>query len=162
MNLRRTSITLLAIVVAACSPPATSEPGRVPDLDQAFERDRLVIVNDEGTRIEFTVYLARSVEQQRRGLMFVRSLPERTGMLFVYGDDARRAMWMKNTYISLDMVFARSDGRVSSVIHDTVPFTLESRASIEPVRFVLELSAGTARRHKIGRQSRLEWQEQDN
>lgn len=160
MNLRSTTVTLLAIVMAACSPPATSEPGRVPDLDQAFELDKLVIVNDEGTRIEFAVYLARSFEQQRRGLMFVRSLPERTGMLFIYNDDAMHSMWMKNTYIPLDMIFARRDGRVSSVIHDTVPLTLESRSSVEPVRFVLELNAGTARRYKIGRQSRLEWQDQ--
>jgi len=64
-------------------------------------------------------------------------------------------MWMKNTYIPLDMVFMRSNGSVSSVIHRAEPHTLLSRASIEPVRYVLELNAGTARRMGIGSRSRI-------
>ena len=159
MRLRHPFILFAAVIAAACSPPATSEPGLVPDLDQAFERDRLVIVNDAGDRLEFDIYLARTVEQQRRGLMFVRSLPANVGMLFVYDDDAYHSMWMKNTYIPLDMVFVRSDGSVSSVIHDTVPMSMNSQASVEPVRYVLELNAGTARRQKIGSRSRIEWED---
>ena len=87
--------------------------------------------------------------------MFVRHLPETSGMLFVYEDIGVRSMWMKNTYIALDMVFARADGSVASVIHDTVPRTLDAQNSMEPVKYVLELNAGTARRLKIGNRSRL-------
>jgi len=76
-------------------------------------------------------------------------------MLFVYDDDAVRSMWMKNTYISLDIVFARADGTVSSVLHDTEPLSLSSLRAIEPVRLVLELNAGVARRLHIGTSSRL-------
>ena len=159
MRLRHLVMLLLAVLAAACSPPATSEPGRVPDLDQAFERDRLAIVNDAGERLEFDVYLARTAQQQRRGLMFVRNLPADMGMLFVYEGDAYHSMWMKNTYISLDMLFIRGDGTVSSIIHDTVPMSMNSQASVEPVRYVLELNAGTARRHKIGSRSRIEWRD---
>jgi len=90
--------------------------------------------------------------------MFVRDLPERTGMLFVYDEAAVRSMWMKNTYISLDMVFAHADGTVSSVIHDTEPRSLRSLSAIEPVNFVLELNAGVARRLGIGPGSRLIWE----
>ena len=82
-------------------------------------------------------------------------MPERTGMLFVYDEDGFHSMWMKNTYIPLDMIFAHADGSVSSVITDTVPLTLNSNASVEPVRYVLELNAGVARRLNIGRRSRL-------
>ena len=159
MRIRHPLILFAAVFAAACSPPATSEPGLVPDLDQAFERDQLVIVNDAGERLEFDIYLARTDQQRRRGLMFVRSLPATAGMLFVYEDDAYHSMWMKNTYIPLDMVFARSDGSVSSVIHDTVPMSMNSQASVEPVRYVLELNAGTARRQKIGSRSRIEWED---
>jgi uncharacterized membrane protein (UPF0127 family) len=70
-------------------------------------------------------------------------------------------MWMKNTYIPLDMIFARADGSVSSVIVDTVPQTLNSNASVEPVRYVLELNAGTARLLQIGTSSRLLWGDDD-
>jgi hypothetical protein len=66
-------------------------------------------------------------------------------------------MWMKNTFIPLDMIFARSDGTVSSIISNTTPRTLKSNRSTEPVRYVLELNAGIARRMGIGQASRLIW-----
>lgn len=143
--------------VAACSPQPATQQGTVPELDGAFEFTRLEIINDSGERLEFDVYLAQKFEQKRRGLMFVRNMPERTGMLFIYDQDEIHSMWMKNTYIPLDMVFARGDGTVSSIIHDTVPLTLSSNASTEPVRYVLELNGGTARRLGIGRNSSLIW-----
>ena len=127
----------------------------MPDLDENFGFGSLTIANDDGERFEFDVYLATEFEQQRRGLMFVRDMPERTGMLFIYEDEDIRSMWMKNTYIPLDMVFARADGTVTNVITDTVPQTLRSNRSTEPARYVLELNAGTARRLGIGKQSRL-------
>ena len=141
--------------LAACSPQPAAQQGMVSELDGAFEFTTLEIVNDAGELLTFDVYLAQDFEQQRRGLMFVRSMPERTGMLFIYENDDIRSMWMKNTYIPLDMVFVRSNGSVSSVIHRAEPHTLLSRASIEPVRYVLELNAGTARRMGIGSRSRI-------
>ena len=76
-------------------------------------------------------------------------------MLFIYDQDDVRSMWMKNTFIPLDMAFVRGDGSISSIIPDTVPLTLKSQASREPVRFVLELNAGTARQLGISPNSRL-------
>jgi len=143
--------------LAACSPQPAAQPGTVSELDGAFEFTTLELVNDAGELLTFDVYLAQDFEQQRRGLMFVRNMPERTGMLFIYENDDIRSMWMKNTYIPLDMVFMRSNGSVSSVIHRAEPRTLLSRASIEPVRYVLELNAGTARRMGIGSRSRIIW-----
>lgn len=141
--------------LAACSPQPAAQQGTVSELDGAFEFTTLEIVNDAGELLTFDVYLAQDFEQQRRGLMFVRSMPERTGMLFIYENDDIRSMWMKNTYIPLDMIFARADGTVSSVIHDTEPLSRDSQSSIEPVNFVLELNAGVARRLNIGKRSRL-------
>ncbi|MDH3620929.1 MAG: DUF192 domain-containing protein [Gammaproteobacteria bacterium] len=144
--------------ISACSPQTAPKSPAAHDLDAMFEVDELVVVANDGSRHTFDVYLAIDHEQQRRGLMFVRDLPERTGMLFVYDDAAVRSMWMKNTYISLDMVFAHADGTVSSVIHDTEPRSLRSLSAIEPVNFVLELNAGVARRLGIGPGSRLIWE----
>ena len=153
----RLLFAILVVACAGCSPQPAVEAGTVPELDGVFEFDSLVVVNDAGDSFDFDIYLAMNPEQHRRGLMFVRHMPERTGMLFVYGDDAYHSMWMKNTYIPLDMVFARSDGSVSSVITDTVPQTLNSHASTEPVRYVLELNAGTTRLLQIGTNSRIIW-----
>jgi uncharacterized membrane protein (UPF0127 family) len=140
---------------ASCRAPAETTEGNVPSLQSNFERDTLIIESDDGLQHEFDVYLATSFEQQRRGLMFVRKMPDTTGMLFIYEDTDYHSMWMKNTYISLDLVFARKDGTVSSVIHAAQPLSLTSQASIEPVNFVLELNAGTARRLHIGNKSRI-------
>lgn len=153
----RTAIALLCLSFAACSPQPAVKAGTMPDLDGKFEFATLELINDAGDRLEFDVYLAESFDQQRRGLMFVRTMPETTGMLFIYPDDAIRSIWMKNTYIPLDIVFARSDGRVSSINRNAAPLTLTSRTSNEPVRYVLELNAGTARRLDIGTRSRLLW-----
>ena len=153
----RPVITFVILALAACSPqPATSE-GTMPELDSAFEFAQLEIVNDSGDRLSFDIYLAKTDEQRRRGLMFVRNMPERTGMLFIYDEEDIHSMWMKNTYIPLDIIYALGDGSVSSVIQDTVPLSLTSLASREPVQYVLALNAGAARQFGIGRSSRIIW-----
>lgn len=153
----RMAALVSVIALAACSPQPAVVEGTVPELDGVFNFDTLRIVNDAGETHTFDVYLATDFEQQRRGLMYVRHMPETTGMLFIYDDESIRSMWMKNTYIPLDMVFARSDGSVTNVITDTVPRTLTSHVSSEPALYVLELNGGTARRLGIGTRSRLLW-----
>ncbi len=144
-----------AIVAAAfLASPAIADTA----LDEAFARDVLIIVTDHDACHGIDVYLALSSEQQARGLMHVRELPEMTGMLFVYADDGYRSMWMKNTYIPLDMLFVRGDGTVSSIVRDTEPLSLRSIRSAEPVRFVLELNAGMADKLMIDEKTRLVWE----
>lgn len=126
-------------------------------LDAAFTRDVLIIEASEHACYRFDIYLALDDAQKRRGLMHLRSLPATTGMLFVYDGRYYQSMWMKNTLISLDIVFAREDGRISSIAKDTEPLSLESIASTEPVKYVLELNAGTTERLSIDENSRLLW-----
>lgn len=128
------------------------------DLDAVFARDVLIISATAHACYRFDIYLAINRAQTLRGLMHVRNLPPMTGMLFVYGSDDYYSMWMKNTYIPLDLVFARSDGTVSSVIRNTEPQSLLSLAAIEPVRYVLELNAGLTEQLSIDAGSRLLWQ----
>ncbi len=127
------------------------------DLDAAFAKDVLIIEASAFACYRFDIYLAVEHEQTRRGLMFVREMPLMTGMLFVYDRDAVYSMWMKNTLISLDMVFVRSNGEVSSVIKNTEPHSLRSQGSTEAVRYVLELNAGVTERFSIDSDSRLIW-----
>lgn len=129
----------------------------VSDLDSAFGKDTLVITASEHACHRFDVWLAVTNKQHARGLMHVRDLAADSGMLFVYSEAERRSMWMKNTYISLDMLFIRSDGTVSSMVSNTEPLSLRSISSIEPVTFVLELNAGVADRLKIAADSQVIW-----
>jgi len=160
MNRRMSALAIVAAALfgfASCSVPAeTGVPG-VASLDGDFDRGTLIIESDDGMRHELAIYLAIQPEQQRRGLMFVRKMPQNIGMLFVYEDVGFHSMWMKNTYIPLDMIFAKADGSVSSIIHDTQPLSLTPQGSIEEVSYVLELNAGAARRLNIGRKSRIIW-----
>jgi uncharacterized membrane protein (UPF0127 family) len=128
------------------------------DLDARFEKDVLIVEASRWACHRFDIYVALTETQRSRGLMFVRELPATTGMLFVYGGDRIASMWMKNTFIPLDMIFARFDGTVSSVIENTEPQSLKTQAAIEPVAFVLELNAGTAARLGIDENSRIFWQ----
>ncbi len=144
---------LLAMLIAATTGVAADEP-----LDAAFDKDVLIVEASFPACHRFDVYLALDNRQRARGLMHVRDLPDTTGMLFVYDAERRLSMWMKNTYISLDMVFARADGSVSSVARNTEPLSLRSVSSIEPVSYVLELNAGTTERLGIDENSRLFWE----
>jgi uncharacterized membrane protein (UPF0127 family) len=129
----------------------------VSDLDTAFGKNVLVISASQHACHRFEVWIAATSGQHSRGLMHVRKLPKDAGMLFVYQDPGRRSMWMKNTYIPLDMLFIRRDGAVSSVVAHTEPLSLRSVSSIEPVTFVLELNAGTTERLHIDIGSHISW-----
>jgi uncharacterized membrane protein (UPF0127 family) len=144
-----------ALLLTLCLTPLAASAQ--DSLDESFAKDVLVIVARDAC-YRFDIYLALDGQQQRRGLMFVRNMPARTGMLFVYANENYRSMWMKNTYIPLDMVFAHRDGSISNIASDTVPLSEESVTSSEPVAFVLELNAGTARRLSIDEASRLIWE----
>jgi uncharacterized membrane protein (UPF0127 family) len=148
--------SLRALLIGLCLLPLAVHAE--DPIDQAFDKDVLVIAARAACH-RFDIYLALSHEQQRRGLMRVRNLPSTTGMLFVYSAEDYRSMWMKNTFIPLDILFARRDGSVSSISKNTVPQSLESISSTEPVMFVLELNAGIAERLAIEPGSYLIWEQ---
>jgi uncharacterized membrane protein (UPF0127 family) len=136
------------LLLAAAATPAGADDA--DELSRAFERDTIVVEADSGICYRFDVWLATTAPQHRRGLMYVRELPRFAGMLFVYPDDDVRSMWMKNTYIPLDILFIRADGRVANVAEHTEPLTLTSIRAAEPVRYVLELNAGVTDALDIG------------
>ena len=108
-------------------------------------RSTLVLHTASGTH-PFTVELAATPEERGTGLMFRTEMADDAGMLFDFGRVGEVAMWMKNTYLPLDMVFIRADGTVHRIEADTVPESLRVIASAGPVLSVLELNAGTAAR----------------
>ncbi len=105
----------------------------------------LVATTPKGTFI-YNIELAVSSEQRRRGLMFRRIMAKDYGMLFDFDRTQKVAMWMKNTYLSLDMVFMRADGTIAHIVENTTPHSLAIISSRFPVRYVLELNAGEASR----------------
>ncbi len=110
-----------------------------------MRQDRLQIVTASGTHT-FTVEIAETPAQKERGLMFRRTLADDAGMLFPYTPPQEIAMWMRNTYISLDMVFIRADGTVHRIEKGTQPFSERVIASGGDVLAVLEIRAGISDR----------------
>ncbi len=107
----------------------------------------LEIVDKTGVHA-FSVELATNDAERSRGLMFRKELPEGRGMLFIFDRDEPVSFWMHNTFISLDMIFIRKDGRILRIAESTDPMSDRLIPSGGPVRAVLEVIGGTA--HKLG------------
>lgn len=110
-------------------------------------KERLVITTSSGNHT-FDVEVAKSREQQSRGLMFRRKLGPHDGMLFVHEKPQYVTMWMRNTYIPLDMIFILPDGKVHRIEPSAEPLSERIIDSGEKVTAVLEVAGGTA--DKIG------------
>jgi uncharacterized membrane protein (UPF0127 family) len=109
-----------------------------------FATEPLAVRKADGETVPFTVELAISSDQRAQGLMNRKEMAADHGMLFDFGMTRRVAMWMKNTYLPLDMLFIRQDGTIARIADNTVPQSETIIDSGEPVHFVLELNAGTA------------------
>src|SRR6516162_8118131 len=118
------------------------------------EQQTLEIVSKSGVHV-FTVELAVTDEERQKGLMFRRSLPESQGMLFDFKADQDVSMWMRNTYVSLDMIFIRGDGRIQRIAENTQTESDRIIPSGGPVRAVLEVVAGTAKKFGIAAGDRV-------
>lgn len=138
-SVNRSLRVLVAIAVAALMPAlVAAAAGSV-----TFEESSLAI-EAAHDRFEFQVEMAVSPEQRRQGLMFRESLEEDHGMLFDFGKPQRASMWMRNTYVPLDMLFIDAEGHITQIAANTQPLSDAVVASREPVRAVLELRAGVS------------------
>ncbi|RDD63881.1 DUF192 domain-containing protein [Ferruginivarius sediminum] len=133
--------TALLVLMAVAAPFSGAA-----QIMQKFETDSLTIVTADGARHGFTVELATTPRQRAQGLMYRRDLAADRGMLFVYRRPRDVSMWMKNTFIPLDMLFIDEDGRVVRIAERTVPESLQTISSGKPVLAVLELRGGSADR----------------
>jgi len=114
-------------------------------LSQAADKSVVEIASKTGVH-SFSVEVVDNDADRAKGLMHRRSLPEGTGMLFDFHREQDVSFWMSNTYIPLDMIFIRADGRIHRIAENTVPLSLEQVPSRGPVRGVLEVIAGTSRK----------------
>ncbi len=117
-------------------------------LARAAALQPLEIVTRNGSR-HFSVEIAATPSERATGLMYRKQLADKTGMLFDFSPPREIMMWMKNTYISLDMIFIRADGRILRIAKNTKPLSTRIISSMGPARAVLEVPAGTAMKYGI-------------
>ena len=142
------ALGLLGMLLAYVGVAIAEDNDRSGVVPQSLETSNLVIFSGADVQ-RFTVELADEPAERRQGLMFRRSMDADHGMLFLFDRPQRVTMWMKNTYISLDILFLQQDGVIVNIAHDTEPESLSQIASKGRVLGVLELSAGTTERLEI-------------
>jgi uncharacterized protein len=150
--------TLLACVALVALAPGCKGAGSdASGQNQALQIIDLSIKTKDKKTYAFKVEVAATPEEQARGLMFRESLPPFGGMLFPMNPPRPAGFWMKNTVISLDMIFIRKNGQIARIAAETVPYSLDEVTSGEPVAAVLELSGGRAAQLGIKEGDTVSW-----
>ena len=129
----------------------------VVDLDRDLNKSSLIVSTSKKTCYLLSIWISHSIKEKARGLMYVRNMPEQSGMLFVYTESDQRSMWMKNTYIPLDIIFIKNSETISSIARNTEPLSLKNIRSIEPVNYVLEINAGMTKKMGIVPNDKVFW-----
>jgi len=137
--------TCLWILAGAAAPAAPARAQYVEPLS-AFPQSLLAIRTVGGKVINFKVWTADTPRREEQGLMFVRQMDEHAGMLFVFPENKRVTMWMKNTYISLDLLFMNRSGKIDYIASRATPQSLDIIGPPGPEFAVLELNGGAAER----------------
>ena len=161
MRARAIPYAVLA-ALAACSPmsadagqkAAAAAPARHPA--SGLEIVPLTIVSANG-RHAFRVEVARSGDEQAKGLMFRTAMGANEGMIFPMEPARQASFWMKNTVIPLDLVFIGPDRRIESIGANAVPYSLSPIGSRGSVSAVLELNGGRAAQLGLATGDRVEW-----
>ena len=133
-------LPLAAVVAALCVIPGAKT--------QAASVQPLEIVTRSGVQV-FSVEMATTEQEKETGLMYRKELADGKGMLFDFSPEQEVSMWMKNTYISLDMIFIRADGRILRIAENTEPLSTKIIPSRGLAKGVLEVIAGTAKKYGI-------------
>ncbi len=140
-------VLALLLLVAASGTTRAQDAALPADYEplQRFPAAQVKVTTSLGTH-EFRVWIARTPRHRSQGLMFVRTLDPDRGMLFLFPAPLITSFWMQNTYVALDMLFVRANGRIANIAASTRPLTTDPYTSSEPVIAVLELAGGTAAR----------------
>ncbi|MBB4641821.1 DUF192 domain-containing protein [Rhizorhapis suberifaciens] len=142
-------------LLAACSAdkPADKEPQRIMD-----ESGTILLTIHSGAKVHrFQVELARTPDEQAKGLMFRKQLPPMGGMLFPFDPPQVASFWMKNTVIPLDMIFIRPDGTIAHIAANAEPYSLTPVSAGQMNSAVLEIAGGRAAELGIKEDDKVRW-----
>jgi len=151
----RAGAPLLLAMLLAGTVSISALAAKPAGLLDGFRQAQLIIETAASRCLLLDIYLADSREQHSQGLMFVEHLDEFEGMLFRYRRPARLTMWMKNTYIPLDMIFVDPSGAIAGIAKQTRPLSTDRIYSPESVTGVLEVNGGFTDRWQVSDGNRL-------
>lgn len=146
-------MAIIALVVSTGAPHSDRARAQQDDraLGEAAAADHLVEIRTaDGRRLLFDVEIADAPQERSRGLMFREYMPVDAGMLFIFPEERERSFWMRNTLITLDIIYFDADGRYVSAAERAVPLDETGLPSAGPAQYVLEINGGLAELVGIG------------
>lgn len=156
------SVPLALLILGLSSAGCRQEERRLPTIDtqSEFREDgRLAFLEPNGDTLgTIAIEIAETPTALGRGLMGRRSLPSRSGMLFIMEDTDTTGFWMRNTPLPLDIIFVGPDSQVVSIARRTTPYSDESIQPEAPKKFVVEVRAGQAERLGITDSTKIAWE----
>lgn len=134
--------SVLVLIIAGCLPASDAEKGL----------EDLIIRTAEGKEIAYQVEIANTDESRRLGLMYREFMPENQGMVLAFDTPRDASIWMKNTYIALDLIYIDKDGKIAYLHKDAIPHDTTSIRSGRQIKAVLEVNANQIEKQglKIG------------
>jgi uncharacterized membrane protein (UPF0127 family) len=148
MNRSQLLCAVLCIWFAAACAQTPGKSAFAPTQLKDFPRSTLTVQRQNG-RDTFQIWIADTPQRHQQGLMWIRELPADHGMLFILQPTREMNMWMKNTYVPLDMLFVAPDGRILNIAHNTKPLSTDIVSSGVVVGGVVEILAGESKRRGI-------------
>ena len=142
--LRRKFLPTRALLAAALliAAGAALPQGAAPEPLSAFPQSLLAIRTSSGKVVNFKIWEADTPKREQQGMMFIREMDEHTGMLFMFPENKPVTMWMKNTYVSLDLVFLNAQGKIDYIAANATPRSEAIIGPPTPEFAVLELKGG--------------------
>lgn len=147
----------LALVLSGCA--SEGDGADSASLNTEFEPEGVLDFQrpDSSIITRIVIEFSETPEEQAQGLMFRRTMPERGGMLFVNQEEVMKSFWMRNTAISLDILFVDAAGEIVNIVTNTTPFSDEQVLSTAPAQYVVEVKAGFTARYGITEDDRISW-----
>ncbi len=139
LRLSQTLAILLCLILAGCS---KNDPPQPPPEVPFVREGTLEFKRGDETLDTIGIEIADDDSTRERGLMERNSLPDRSGMLFIFDEETPQRFWMANTRISLDLVFAAADGDIVEIARYTRPLSQQGVESATPALYVVEVQAG--------------------
>jgi len=140
-------VVLTAGLLMATS--AALPQGAAPEPLSAFPQSLLAIRTGAGKVVDFKIWEADTPKREEQGMMFIREMDEHTGMLFMFPKNKQVIMWMKNTYVSLDLLFLNAQGKIDYIAASATPQSEARIGPPTPEYAVLELKGGACERFGI-------------
>jgi uncharacterized membrane protein (UPF0127 family) len=146
MRISSWAAAALLFACAAFAGAAARADDPAPEPLSAFPQSLLAIRTTAGKVVNFKIWTADNPRREEQGLMFIRELDDHAGMIFAFPGNPQPMMWMKNTYIPLDLLFINAQGRIEYIAVRATPLSLAVIQSPKPSLAVLELNGGACER----------------